>query len=75
LFEKIGRIQVPHIARFLVLASLLQIHAVTGTIERHLALLATALRTNAAVDGWTKAFLLTFSADRTTHGMSLRKPL
>ena len=73
--EQVGRVQVRQAARLFMLARLLQIHAVAGTIERHLALLATALRTDAAVDGRAEALLLTFFANRTAHEMSLRKLL
>ena len=75
LHEEIGRVQVGHAARLLMLASLLQIDAVAGTVERHLALLATALRTDASVDGRAEALLLTLFANRTAHRMGLRKPL
>ena len=67
LHEEIGRVQVSQAARLFMLAGLLQIHAVTGTIERHLALLATALRTDAAVDRRAEAFLLAFFANRAAH--------
>jgi hypothetical protein len=63
-----GSIQFIHWTRFLVLARLLKIDALTGTIERHLALLTATLRTNPAVHGGTEAFLLALFANRTTHG-------
>ena len=71
LHEQIGRVQVPHAARLLMLARLLQIDAVTGTVERHLALFATALRTDASMDRRAEALLLTFFANRTAHELSL----
>src|SRR3984893_15103352 len=67
LYEEVGRIQVSHAAWFLVLAGLLQIHAITGTVERHLALLATTLRTDAAMNGRAETLLLALFADRTAH--------
>src|SRR6185369_4114341 len=67
LHEEVGGIEVCQAARFLMLAGLLQIYAVAGTVERHLALLATALGTNAPMDGGAETLLLAFFADRTTH--------
>ena len=57
--------------RLLVLARLLQIGAVAGTIQRHLALLAAALRADAAVHGWTEALLLANLANRAAQGRFL----
>src|SRR5579862_220435 len=48
-------------------ARLLQIHAITRTIERYFPLLAATLRTNPSMHGRAKAFFLAFFADRTTH--------
>jgi hypothetical protein len=50
-----------------MLTRLLQIRTIAGTIKRHFALLATALRTNASVDSGTEAFLFANFADRTTQ--------
>jgi hypothetical protein len=59
------------LTRFLVFARLLKIDAVTGTVERHLALLAATLRANPAMHGGTEAFLLALFANRTTHSVIL----
>src|SRR5208337_4640333 len=53
--------------RLFVLARLLKVNAVGGTVEGDLALLATALRTNAPVHRRTKAFFLANAADRATQ--------
>ena len=53
--EEIGGIEVRQAALLFMLARLQEIDAVTGTIERDLALLAAALRTDAAVDGRAEA--------------------
>src|SRR5271168_55229 len=50
--------------RLFVLSCLLQIGAVAGTIERHLALLTATLGADAAVHGGTETFLLASLADR-----------
>jgi hypothetical protein len=70
--EEIGRVQVSHAAWFLILAGLLQIHAITGTVECHLALLATTLGTDAAMNGRAETLLLALFADRTAHRFGLR---
>src|SRR5580704_8553603 len=57
-------------ARLLMFARLLQIRTVARTIERHLALLATALRTNAPVYCGAEAFFLASLADRATQIVS-----
>ena len=49
--------------RFLMLSRLLKIRTVAGAIERHLALLAAALRADAAMDGGAEAFLFANLAD------------
>ena len=49
--------------RLLMLPGLLQIRAVAGTIERHLALFAAALRTNPSMDRGAEAFLFSNVAD------------
>jgi hypothetical protein len=54
-------------ARLFVFPRLLEIGAVAGAIERHLALLAATLRADAAVDGGTEAFFLANLADRATQ--------
>ncbi|HEY1402475.1 MAG TPA: hypothetical protein VF953_12855 [Terriglobales bacterium] len=46
---------------------LLQIRAVGGTVERHLALFAAALGADTPVDGWTEALFLPDVADGTAH--------
>jgi hypothetical protein len=46
---------------------LLQIRAITGAIERDLALLSAALSTNSSVHRRTEPFLFSKIADRTTH--------
>jgi hypothetical protein len=71
--EQGGSIQLSHWTRFLVFACLLKVDAVTGTIERHLALLAATLRANPAMHRRTEALFLAFFANRTTHGN--RSPL
>ena len=50
-----------------MLARLLQIDAVARAIERDLALLAAALRTDASVDGGAEAFFFAGVADGTGH--------
>ena len=67
LHEQIGRVQVSHVAWLLMLARLLQIYAVTGAVERHLTLFATALWTDASMDRRAEALLFTFFANRTAH--------
>src|SRR5437879_4379663 len=55
-----------------MLPGLLQVGAVAGTIERHLPLLATALRANSPVHGRTEALLLADFTDCTAQeGLSL----
>jgi hypothetical protein len=66
--KDIRRVHIGHATRLLMLPSLLQVYAVAGTVERHFALLATALRANATMDSRTEAFLLALSANRTAHG-------
>jgi hypothetical protein len=58
-----------------VLARLPQIWAIAGTIERHFALLATALRADAAVYGRTETFFLANLADGATQPAFLSKSL
>src|SRR5207247_834050 len=65
--EDIGRVHVGDPARLLMLPCLLQIYAVAGTIKRHFALLATALRADATVDSWAEALLLALFANYTAH--------
>jgi hypothetical protein len=50
-----------------MLPGLLQVDAIAGTVESHLALFAAALPTDAAMDGRTEAFFLALFADDTTH--------
>src|SRR5271165_4179163 len=52
-----------------MLPRLLQVRAVAGTIERDFALLPAALRTDASVNGRTKALLLADFADGTTQAV------
>src|SRR5436309_15591450 len=66
--KQVRPIQFSHWTRFLVFARLLKVDAVTGTIERHLALLAATLRTNPAMHSGAEALLLALFANRTTHG-------
>src|ERR1022692_3233583 len=53
--------------RLLVLPRLLQVRAVAGTVQCHLALLATALGAHAAVHGGTEALFLADLAKRATQ--------
>src|SRR5271166_5518130 len=62
--EQRGGVELVGGTRLFVLARLLQIGAVAGAIEGHLALFAAALGTDAAVDGRTEALLLANFADR-----------
>src|SRR5258706_3641724 len=62
--EQRCRVELVRRTRLLVFSGLLQIRAVAGTIQCHLALIATALRTNAAVDGGAETFFLAKLADR-----------
>src|SRR5260370_40424402 len=66
-----GRVNLVHRARLLVLVRLNQIRAVAGTIERHFALLAAALRANTPVNGGAKTFLF---ADFTNSPTQYRAP-
>jgi len=50
-----------------MLPSLLKIDAIGRAIERHFALLATALRADAIVDGWAEAFLTALLANHTNR--------
>src|SRR5882762_5830297 len=55
-----------------MLPGLLEIGAIAGAIERHLALFATALGANAPVHGGTEALFLADFTDRAAHeGLSL----
>jgi hypothetical protein len=65
--KNIRRVHIGHATRLFMLAGLLQVDAITGTIERHFALLAATLRANAAMDRRTKALFLAFLANRTAH--------
>jgi len=69
--KQVRPIQFSHWTRFLVFARLLKVDAVTGTIERHLALLAATLRTNPAMHSGAEALLLALFANRTTHSVIL----
>ena len=64
-------VQILQGTRPFMLPRLLQVHTSAGTIERHLALFTTTLRTDASVDGGTKAFFFSLFADRTTHEYQL----
>src|SRR3981189_299657 len=67
-FREQGRaIQCASIPGLLVFARLLQVGAIARTIERDLALFATALRTDSSVDGGPKPLLFPEVADRTAH--------
>jgi hypothetical protein len=67
-FGKQGRaIEFADIAGLLVFTRLLQIRAVTGTVERNLALFAAALGADPPVDGRTKALFLPDVADGAAH--------
>src|SRR5580704_9649835 len=55
---------------FLVLASLLQVRAVAGAVERNLALFAAALRADAAMHGRAKTLLLSDLANGAGHEAS-----
>src|SRR5437879_12878370 len=50
---------------------LLQVDAIAGTIERHLALFPAALRANSPVNRWTKALFFPGLANRARHYRSL----
>ena len=50
-----------------MLARLLQVNAFARAIERDLALLAAALRTDPSMHGWTEALLLTLFANGTAQ--------
>jgi hypothetical protein len=62
--KKRGGLELARGMRLLMLSRLLQILAIAGTIERHLALLAATLRANTSMDRGTEAFLFSNSADR-----------
>src|SRR5260370_36143337 len=68
-----GRVNLVHRARLLVLVRLNHIRAVAGTIERHFALLAAALRGNTPVNGGAKAFLFADFTDSTTQSRAPNK--
>src|SRR6266852_4344985 len=57
--------------RLLMLSRLLKIRTVAGAIERHLALLATALRADASMDRGTEALLFANLADGAAQTGSL----
>src|SRR5580704_7953033 len=65
------RVDLVRRTRLFVLAGLHQIRAVAGTIQRDFALLAAALRADAAMNCRTKAFLLTNLADGATQSETL----
>ena len=69
--EQVCRIEIGQATRFFMLAGLQQIHAVTGTIERDLALLSATLRTDAAVNGRAETLFFTLLANCAAHRMSL----
>jgi hypothetical protein len=48
-----------------MLSRLLQVNALAGAVEGDFALLATALRTDSAVNRWTEALFFAFAADCT----------
>ena len=50
-----------------MLPRLLQVNALTGTVESDLAIFAAALRTNASVDGGAKALFLSLFTDGTAQ--------
>jgi hypothetical protein len=52
---------------FRVLTRLLEIRTVAGAVERHLALLAAALRADFPVHGWAKPLFFSFFTDRATQ--------
>jgi len=54
-----------------VLARLLQIRTVAGAVERHLALLAAALRTDFPMHDWAKPLLFAFFTKRAAQGQIL----
>src|SRR5439155_10246384 len=57
--------------RLLMLARLLQINAFARTVQRNLALLAAALRTDPTMYGWTEALLFALFANSTAQTGSL----
>ena len=65
--KKRGLVQIAYLARFFMLARLPQITAIAGTVNRHLALFATALWTNASVEGGTEPLFLTSFTDGATQ--------
>ena len=69
--EQRGRVDIGGGARFFVLARLHEVGAVAGTVEGDLALLATALRTDATVDGGAETFFL---AEITNRAAQKRAP-
>src|SRR5260370_11738579 len=65
------RVELVRRTRLFMLSRLLKIWTVAGAVERHLALLATALRADAAMDGGAEAFLLANLADGAAQTGSL----
>src|SRR5579872_5491983 len=61
--EQSSRVDLIRRSRLLMLACLLQIRTIERAVERHLALLATALRTDAAMYCRTKALFFSDFAD------------
>src|SRR6185437_8598994 len=57
------RVEILDGARLFVLVRLLQVNTLGGTVQRHLALFAAALRADAPVDRQAEALFLTFFAD------------
>jgi DNA-binding protein HU-beta len=57
------RRRVFQLSRLLMLARLLQVRALRGTVERELTLFTTALRADASMDGQAKAFFLSVTAN------------
>src|SRR5882672_2900953 len=67
-FGKQGRaIQFAYVTGILVFTRLLQIGAIAGTIERHLALFAATLGADTPVHGWTEALFFSDVADGAAH--------
>ena len=65
--EESALVQVIYASRLFMLPSLLQIDAIAWAIERHLALLAAALRADATVDSRAEALLAPLFANRANH--------